>query len=557
MGIPEILLPSVVGTLNLMLVGAILFLARLNARELGDVRTQHLVAISAVVFIIATLVHLVSLLKLEIQAAFVRPMYGIFLSGAVVLLAGLATSLARTWKFAKKGALRLPHVLPRFAAVVLLFLLLPCWGYSLITQTEIGAYGWGAMVSAAVFFFLLLLGENRLRSFIAPRAIVGGISDDRLLREDLRCFRAYSDLTNRFSAVIALSADIGFLRETLESTKEKYELVKDWEYDERGTLRNTEKSVGRLSRMSEERSLEVISSTFGALNSALIKLYGAITSPVLAKRTFESIYADVKAGYDSLPAFPRITVYLPSGVLDDERVRHTQREELEKLVRERTVELQRTIEELRRTAWGLDVAEKKFQGAIGLMPTPYIETDLDGHIAFLNPAGYDMFGFSARDLARGLTLKDLVAPEDREKVEGDLRAALGERRVISREHRVVKKDGRSFPALLRIAPITYADNPVGFRCVLLDITDRKLAREAERKGIIEILQKLKTIPMKRIPPFAAPPDRIRRLQLEAVELIRRELQKTKLRSPIIEAYKEFLGPLRRELIRERRKRKRA
>jgi len=548
-------LPSVVGIFNLTLVGIIIYFAESNARVLKDVKTQHLFVAAVVMFMLTGLLYPVLVTRPEFQPILKRATYVIFVCGFALLLLGSTTSLTRAWKFAKGiKILKLPHIPFRLAAMlVFLLLVFPLWSYSLVAQTKLGVSNWGAMISVSVFFLLLLIGEKRLHSSIKPTAIVTGISDDKLLREDLRCFRAYLDLTNRFSAVITTSVTPEFLKETLNFVKEKHEVMKDWEYSKQGFLKNTEKSVEKLSQTNEKKSFNLISSAFGALNSALIKLYSSITSPALAKRTFENIYTIVRKGYTSLQPFPQITVHLPTDILDEERVKHARREELEKLVRAKTVELRKTITELQRVEWGLHVAEKRFRGAVGLLPTPYVETDRNGQITFINPAGYEIFGLSVRDLDRNLALKDLAVQKDKERIENDLKTAISQRKVVSGEYQLLKKNGKNFPALLRAAPIIYADNPVGLRCILLDISDREHAREAQRKGIIKVLQKLKESSERRATTMQLP-DRIRRLQMETVDLIRRELQKP-IKSPIVEAYKELLGPPLRRIQRKKKKKR--
>src|SRR3989339_791712 len=59
----------------------------------------------------------------------------------------------------------------------------------------------------------------------------------------------------------------------------------------------------------------------------------------------------------------------------------------------------------------------RFADVAALFPDGLFECDLDGYLVRFNSTGLDLFGYSDKDLERGLRVPDLCVPSDREKVE--------------------------------------------------------------------------------------------------------------------------------------------
>ncbi|MBA3043696.1 hypothetical protein FP804_01000, partial [archaeon] len=114
-----------------------------------------------------------------------------------------------------------------------------------------------------------------------------------------------------------------------------------------GTI-NTEPIIKNLDRISEENRVQLLCSTFSILNSKIMNLYGAVTSPELAKKRLEESYLFVKKQYGDLPVFFDILRSLPAGILKEERFGLLSKEELEVMVRVRTIELEKALEDVKK-----------------------------------------------------------------------------------------------------------------------------------------------------------------------------------------------------------------
>ncbi|MCG6962060.1 MAG: PAS domain S-box protein [Acidobacteria bacterium] len=125
----------------------------------------------------------------------------------------------------------------------------------------------------------------------------------------------------------------------------------------------------------------------------------------------------------------------------------------------------------------LAASEERYRELTDFLPQPIFETDSKGRVLFANETAFRMFGFSREEARKGLSLSDVLLPEDRDDARRRMaRLAAGER-VGIREYSVVRKDGTTFPALIYNSPIVRDRQVVGFRGLIVDITDRKQAEE--------------------------------------------------------------------------------
>ncbi len=129
---------------------------------------------------------------------------------------------------------------------------------------------------------------------------------------------------------------------------------------------------------------------------------------------------------------------------------------LEEMVSERTMKLAES--------------ERSFRELAELTPEIVCEIDLDGHFTYVNPAGYDVTGYSPEDVRGGLNAFQTPIPEDRGRLKEDIERRLrGEQRVSS-EYTIMRKDGSTFPILMQSSPIIREGKPVGLRVVVTDVT---------------------------------------------------------------------------------------
>jgi two-component system sensor histidine kinase DctS len=109
--------------------------------------------------------------------------------------------------------------------------------------------------------------------------------------------------------------------------------------------------------------------------------------------------------------------------------------------------------------------------------------DLEGRIAYVNPAFCNMVGYSEAELLGSRAPQPYWPPEEREHIESSLREAR-ERRTPGTgiELKLVRRGGEAFDALLYEAPLIDAEGrQTGWMGSVVDITERKRARELARQ----------------------------------------------------------------------------
>jgi PAS domain S-box-containing protein len=122
-------------------------------------------------------------------------------------------------------------------------------------------------------------------------------------------------------------------------------------------------------------------------------------------------------------------------------------------------------------------SESRFRELAELLPQIVFETDENGVFTFVNHVGLVSTGYTEDDLLKGANLYQLVPPEEYGKVSESL-ARRHEREPISLELKVLRKDNSAFPALVYAGAIVRERKVVGFRGIVLDITERKQMEEA-------------------------------------------------------------------------------
>jgi two-component system, LuxR family, sensor histidine kinase DctS len=108
--------------------------------------------------------------------------------------------------------------------------------------------------------------------------------------------------------------------------------------------------------------------------------------------------------------------------------------------------------------------------------------DLEGRIVYVNPAFCRMVGYSEAELIGHLAPQPYWPPEDRGRIEAAQRAARAAGAVrIGFEIVLMRRTGECFDALLYEAPLVDQGKQTGWMASILDITERKHARERARQ----------------------------------------------------------------------------
>jgi len=142
------------------------------------------------------------------------------------------------------------------------------------------------------------------------------------------------------------------------------------------------------------------------------------------------------------------------------------------------IEVVLEITERKQAEEALRESEERFKDLANLLPQPVWEQNLEGNFTYANRAGYENYGYTPKDLEEGVSIVDVIAPEDRERAVANFRKRLRGIEFENHEYTCLTKNGGKFPALIYSSPIIKDGEPSGVRGVTLDITEHKKAELA-------------------------------------------------------------------------------
>ncbi|MBM3705542.1 MAG: diguanylate cyclase [Actinobacteria bacterium] len=156
----------------------------------------------------------------------------------------------------------------------------------------------------------------------------------------------------------------------------------------------------------------------------------------------------------------------------------TGRDEVAKLA----VSINKMLKDLKVNELDILRSEKRFKDLVELLPEIVIETDTSLKIIFANQPFFNALKYSEKDLREGLSISDILTPEDFKKAKEKITAPSNGSRTSSSEYTALKKDGTMLPILSSSVTIFDEDGDVsGFRILIVDITDRKKEEEKLRE----------------------------------------------------------------------------
>ena len=127
-------------------------------------------------------------------------------------------------------------------------------------------------------------------------------------------------------------------------------------------------------------------------------------------------------------------------------------------------------------------SEERFRELAELLPQPVFELDPEGFLTYANHSGFEAFGYTQEELDQGVHALQLFHPEERQRVEQNIKKRLAGINFEDHEYIGLRKDGSTFPVLSYTSPIIRDGKTVGLRGIVLDITERKEAETALRES---------------------------------------------------------------------------
>ncbi|HVN73762.1 MAG TPA: PAS domain S-box protein, partial [Methanoregula sp.] len=135
------------------------------------------------------------------------------------------------------------------------------------------------------------------------------------------------------------------------------------------------------------------------------------------------------------------------------------------------------ISEQKEAEQALNKSELRFRELADLLPQIVYEADTAGKLTYANRIAFEQFGYSEEEFREGLSVLQMVAPEDREREAVAFRDMVaGKKRPgPADEFLAIRKDGSIFPVSISSSPVLVEGRIAGLRGILVDITERKQA----------------------------------------------------------------------------------
>lgn len=114
------------------------------------------------------------------------------------------------------------------------------------------------------------------------------------------------------------------------------------------------------------------------------------------------------------------------------------------------------------------------------LPEVIFETDASGKLTFLNQQAIEQNGYNIMDFRKGLTLYDLILPEDHPRVDAALENAKKGIELAGEEFAVMRMEDTKVIAMVFTSNIFEDGVWKGIRGVAIDITSRRKAENKER-----------------------------------------------------------------------------
>jgi two-component system, sensor histidine kinase and response regulator len=160
------------------------------------------------------------------------------------------------------------------------------------------------------------------------------------------------------------------------------------------------------------------------------------------------------------------------------------RDHLEQMVEERTSELTKANQRLSKeifehqeTESALKDSEERFRQLAEMLPETVFEMDLTANFTFRNKASYAMFGYDFETETAPINALESIVPEDHLRVIESCAKILEGHPSTGNEYTAIRKDGSHFPIMIYTNALIKDNEPIGYRGILLDISERKEMEE--------------------------------------------------------------------------------
>ncbi|MGA9087396.1 MAG: CHASE4 domain-containing protein, partial [Methanoregula sp.] len=157
----------------------------------------------------------------------------------------------------------------------------------------------------------------------------------------------------------------------------------------------------------------------------------------------------------------------------DQRLRLTGDDELSGLA----TDINLMLEKINETRRDLQHSEVRFRELAEHLPLIFFEMDTVGHLRYINKTGADLFQISDDDITKGVNIRHYLSPENIDRMERGLAAVLSGAPSPGEIYTLKQPDGRVMKAMVHTSLIRREGRVIGFRGVVVDLTERIRLKE--------------------------------------------------------------------------------
>lgn len=160
---------------------------------------------------------------------------------------------------------------------------------------------------------------------------------------------------------------------------------------------------------------------------------------------------------------------------------------------ENATNLEGEIAKRKQVEQALRKSEEKFSELTKLLPITFFEVDKKGEFTFVNRIAFDTFGYSQEDFDQGLTILQIIIPENRDRFREHIDRILSGAKLGPEEYSALRKDGSTFPFVIHSSAIPDdGGSPAGLRGIVINITERKRVKKELKLSYVKLQRTLES-----------------------------------------------------------------